>query len=143
MNKSDLVEAVASRTNGTQQAVLDVIESALAVMQDALADGQEIMLPGFGKFTVVSRAERTGTNPNTGNAMVIPATRYARFTPGTALRAAVRGSSQSNDSGPVGDPLPQEPESITETETEAPAMAKKKDKKNDKKKDKKKGKKKK
>ena len=103
MNKSDLVEAVASRTNGTQQAVLDVIESALAVMQDALTDGQEIMLPGFGKFTVVSRAERTGTNPNTGNAMVIPATRYARFPPGTALRAAVRGSSQS-DSGPVGDP---------------------------------------
>lgn len=133
MDKSDLVEMVASRTNSAQQTVLDVIDSTLAVMQDALTDGQEIMIPGFGRFSVVNRPERTGTNPKTGDAMVIPATRFARFTSHAALRAAVRSVAQP-DSEPAAHPPTLPPESINETDTEAHAMAKKKDKKKDKKK---------
>lgn len=133
MDKSDLVEMVASRTNSAQQTVLDVIDSTLAVMQDALTDGQEILIPEFGTFSVVNRPERTGTNPKTGDAMVIPATRFARFTSHAALRAAVRSVTQP-DSEPAAHPPTLPPESINETDTEAPAMAKKKDKKKDKKK---------
>ena len=95
MNKAEFVDAVASRIEVPRAAVQDVIDAALGTIQETLADGQEVLLPGFGKFAVTDRAERVGRNPRTGAAMVIRATQYPRFTAGAGLRTAVRGPEEA------------------------------------------------
>lgn len=92
MNKTEFVDAVASRIGVPRAAAQDVIDAALQTIQDTLAEGRDVLLPGFGKFAVTDRAERVGRNPRTGDVMVIRATQYPRFTAGATLRGAVRGT---------------------------------------------------
>jgi DNA-binding protein HU-beta len=56
----------------------------------ALVDGDAVSLVRFGSFDVRSRAERTGRNPKTGEAMTIPAARVPVFLAGKALKEAVK-----------------------------------------------------
>ena len=77
MNKTQLVNAVA--------------EKAGLKKKDALADGDKIQLIGFGTFGVKERAERTGRNPSTGKAIVIPATKVVSFSPSSNLKTKVNG----------------------------------------------------
>ncbi len=90
MNRSEFVDAVSSRVDVPKATSQMVIDAALATIQDALADGHEVILPGFGKFAVTNRAERTGRNPRTGAPMVIRASQYPRFTAGATLRRAIQ-----------------------------------------------------
>ena len=137
VNKTEFVETVAARAEVSQPAVHDVIDAALMTIQDALAQGHAVTLPGFGTFTVTDRAARAGRNPRTGEALVIPATRYPRFAAGTALRSAVRGAAASAVAARAAEPS----DLANVNRTQEPDMSKSKKKKDDKKK--KKGKKKK
>jgi DNA-binding protein HU-beta len=67
-----------------------VIEAALVEIQETLASGGEVALLGFGRFSTGARAERTGRNPRTGQALTIAPSTYPRFTAGAVLRAAVK-----------------------------------------------------
>lgn len=58
----------------------------IAVELDA---GRKVTIPGFGTFGTRSRSERQGTNPATGEAITIPARKYAFFKPGKTLRERV------------------------------------------------------
>lgn len=99
VNKSEFVDRVAARVAVERAGVEEVIDATLLAVQAALVEGDEVVLPGFGRFAVTVRAERAGRNPRTGDAMVIPASQYPRFTPGTTFRAAVRAADQRNSQG--------------------------------------------
>ena len=90
MNKSAFVEAVSVRSGASGPDARRVIEAALAEIQETLASGGEVALLGFGRFSTGARAERTGRNPRTGQALTIAPSTYPRFTAGAVLRAAVR-----------------------------------------------------
>jgi len=60
-----------------------------SVITDALARGEKVALVGFGTFQVVTRKARTGRNPQTGEALQIPAKKVPKFTPGKDLRGKV------------------------------------------------------
>ena len=90
MNKDLLVKTVAATTGKTQKEVKEVVNATLEAITNALVEGNEVKLAGFGKFEVVERAERTGTNPSTGESIIIPATNSVKFKASSTLKEAVR-----------------------------------------------------
>jgi len=90
MTKSDLVEHVASKTGLTKRAAGDALEAVLVAVEGALSKGDKVTLTGFGTFSVRSRKERMGRNPQTGAPLRIPATKVPGFTAGKALKKAVK-----------------------------------------------------
>ena len=65
----------------------DIIRMVRAWRRQA---GDKVQLVGFGSFEVKSRAERTGRNPKTKEAIVIPASKAPAFKPGKALKDALQ-----------------------------------------------------
>ena len=55
-----------------------------------LVAGEEISIPGFGKFSVVTRKARTGLNPQTKKKIKIPAKKVPKFTGAKALKDSVK-----------------------------------------------------
>jgi len=61
----------------------------IKIVSEELAKGGDVVVPGFGSFKTSDRAERSGRNPQTGEALTIAASTAVRFVPGAALKAAV------------------------------------------------------
>ncbi|MDY0028379.1 MAG: HU family DNA-binding protein [Pseudobdellovibrionaceae bacterium] len=91
MNKSELVEAVAKKTDMTKAAAQEAIEAVIECITKALKKGDEVRLVGFGTFTVAKRAASTGRNPRTGEAIKIPASKQPKFKAGKELKDTVNG----------------------------------------------------
>ena len=88
MNKTELVGRIkpAGASNAVAESMLDALGK---VVQEALANGDEVTLPGIGKLTVKQRAGRPGRNPATGEALDIPAKTVPHFSAAKALKDAV------------------------------------------------------
>ncbi len=89
MNKSDLVNAIAISAGISKSAAGRALDGALDAIKNALKQGNEVSLVGFGLFTVDQRAERSGRNPATGAAITIPAAKVPKFRAGKGLKDAV------------------------------------------------------
>ena len=90
MNKGELVKQVAERANLDPVSARRALDAVIEGITERLGAGEDVNLTGFGKFSVVQRAEREGVNPREpGTRIRIPARRSPRFTPGTQLRSAV------------------------------------------------------
>ena len=79
MNKTELVEAIASSTEMTKTDVDKVVTAFVDVVTEALVKGDKVSLKGFGNFEVRERGERTGRNPRTGETMTIAASKAPAF----------------------------------------------------------------
>jgi DNA-binding protein HU-beta len=88
MNKTELIDAVATKANLSKQAAGDAINAALAAITEAVAKSESVQFIGFGTFSVQERQARTGRNPQTGKEMKIAAKKVVRFKAGAALTAA-------------------------------------------------------
>ena len=91
MNKKELVNAMAAKTDTSGAAADRAVNALVEIISDALKKGDSLTLPGFGTFEVRERAARTGRNPKTGEELKIAASRVPAFKPGAALKAAVNG----------------------------------------------------
>ncbi|MYC59422.1 MAG: HU family DNA-binding protein [Gammaproteobacteria bacterium] len=89
MNKSELIDAVASNAGLTKASAGDAVEAALGAIAGALSSGDSVALVGFGTFSVRERGARTGRNPRTGESIQIVASRVPAFKAGKALKDAV------------------------------------------------------
>jgi DNA-binding protein HU-beta len=89
MNKKELVDAMAARTDSSSAAA--AVNAVIEIISDTLKKGESLTLPAFGTFEVRERAARTGRNPKTGEELEIAASRVPAFKPGAALKAAVNG----------------------------------------------------
>jgi DNA-binding protein HU-beta len=91
MTKAELVQNIHARSGlpakAQAEAVLDALVDTLA---EAMKAGDSVTLTGFGSFRVAQRAARKGRNPRTGKEIDIPAGKAVKFTPGKALKEAVR-----------------------------------------------------
>ncbi len=86
MNKGNLIERIAEKTNLSKTTAADALNSALECIETALSEGDNVSLVGFGTFAVSERKARIGRNPQTGAALQIPARRVAKFKPGANLK---------------------------------------------------------
>ena len=85
MNKSELIKALADKTNQTQAEAKAFLDAFTDTIGDVLKKGDKITLVGFGTFDVQSVSARTGRNPRTGEAIQIKGKRKPRFKAGTDL----------------------------------------------------------
>ena len=90
MNKTELVDAVATQTELSKQDAKKAVEALFETISNTLAKEEKIQLIGFGTFEIRERAARTGRNPQTGEEMTIPASKVPAFKPGKELKAAVK-----------------------------------------------------
>ncbi len=96
MNKTELVEKVASKTGLTlkdSKTVVETIFSAIpkeGIIAAELNAGRKVQITGFGTFQIRKRKKREGRNPQTGEPIQIPASRFPSFTAGRALKDRVR-----------------------------------------------------
>jgi DNA-binding protein HU-beta len=86
MNKTELVDAIAAKANVLKVEAERMLNAFIDIVPEVLSSGNEVMLVGFGTFTVSERAGRTGRNPRTGEALMIPAARLPKFKPGKAFK---------------------------------------------------------
>ncbi|UXR63450.1 HU family DNA-binding protein [Bdellovibrio bacteriovorus] len=89
MNKAQLVELVAEKTKTTKTQSELILDATLEAIQEALKDGEEVKLVGFGTFTRTSRKARQGRNPKTGETVKIPSAYIPKFKPGKDLKDAL------------------------------------------------------
>lgn len=92
MNISELVDQVAAADSKlTKAQAKAVVDAVFGAIRDAAVKGEEVSVPGFGKFKVQDKPARTGRNPSTGAAIQIAATKKVVFQPAKALKDAVVG----------------------------------------------------
>lgn len=89
MNKSELIEAIATSADISKAASEKALDGALDAIKGALKQGTSVTLVGFGTFKISKRAARTGRNPRTGEEIKIKAARVPKFSAGKALKDAV------------------------------------------------------
>ncbi len=90
MNKAELISAIAAKSGLTKAASKKALDATIASITEALSKGEKVSLVGFGTFSVVKRAARTGVNPSTKQAIKIPAKKVAKFKAGSDLADAVK-----------------------------------------------------
>ena len=86
MNKSELIAAVAKKTELTKKDTEKVVDALIEAVTDTVAKGQKVQLIGFGTFERRQRTARAGKNPRTGEAIKIPASYAPAFKAGKAFK---------------------------------------------------------
>ena len=86
MNLNDLADQIAGAHDLTKTQARSIVASVFDGIAAAAAKGEEVSLPGFGKFKVADRPAREGRNPSTGAAIQIPASKKVGFTAAKALK---------------------------------------------------------
>ncbi len=91
MNKSELIDAIAASADIPKAQAGRALDAVIESVTQALKNDDQVVLVGFGTFSVKSRAARSGRNPQTGEAIEIPAAKLPTFKPGKALKDSVNG----------------------------------------------------
>ena len=89
MNKKQLIERMVEHTDSPKSEAEKHLEAFTAAISGALEAGEEVQIPGFGKFYVRDQKAREGRNPKTGETMKIGARKVPAFRPGKALKESV------------------------------------------------------
>ena len=84
MNKTELIAAIAEKTELSRKDAEKALKAFTEVVEEELKKGEKIQLVGFGTFEVSERAAREGRNPQTGETMQIAASKSPKFKAGKA-----------------------------------------------------------
>ncbi|MFI2027596.1 HU family DNA-binding protein [Streptomyces buecherae] len=91
MNKAQLVEAIADKLGGRQNAA-DAVDAVLDAIVRAVVGGDRVSVTGFGSFEKVDRPARYARNPQTGERVRVKKTSVPRFRAGQGFKDLVSGS---------------------------------------------------
>ena len=86
MNKTELVAAMAEKTELSKKDAEKALKAFTDVVAEELKKGEQVQLVGFGTFEVAEREAREGRNPRTGETMTIAASKSPKFKAGKALK---------------------------------------------------------
>ena len=89
MNKSQLIDKIADGADISKAATGRALDAFIDAVGEALKEGDQVALVGFGTFAVRERAARSGRNPQTGATIEIAAGKVPAFKAGKALKDAV------------------------------------------------------
>ena len=89
MKKVEMAERLAARIGMNKVAARDAVYSVFAAIGEALTNGEEVRIVGFGTFGTRNRPARTGRNPRTGEAISISSSKSPSFKAGKTIRDAV------------------------------------------------------
>ena len=86
MTKADIVQIVWEKIGFSRKETFDMVEEVFEIIQDTLANGQEVKITNFGNFEVRQKKTRKGRNPQTGETLEISARRVLSFKPSVMLK---------------------------------------------------------
>ena len=89
MNKKELIAKLAEVMGTTKKDAEAALDAVTTVITDALVEGNDVKITGFGAFSVSERAAREGRNPMTGEAVQIASSKSPKFKAAKALKDAV------------------------------------------------------
>ena len=91
MNKAELAQVLSEKLNISKKEAEDTVNTTVNVIIETLTKGDEVVLTGFGAFSVKQRAARVGVNPqNPTEKINIPAVKVPKFKAGKALKDALK-----------------------------------------------------
>ncbi|GEO43639.1 DNA-binding protein HU-beta [Skermanella aerolata] len=91
MTQAELIDALAEQADLSRATAGKALAVLIGVVTEALKQGDEVRIAGFGTFGVAERGERRGRNPQTGETITIAASRGAKFTAAKAVKDALNG----------------------------------------------------
>ena len=90
MNKVEFVKKLKEKAGLATLAQAEAaFDNLFGIIKATLGKGDDVSISGFGSFKVVKRKPRKGRNPRTGEKILIPASKSAKFTPGKALKESL------------------------------------------------------
>ena len=89
LTKIEIIDSVYEKLGIPRKECVRIVESLFEIIKDELDKGQDVMISGFGKWTVKAKKRRRGRNPQTGEALMIDARNVVTFKPSSVLRDAV------------------------------------------------------
>ena len=101
MNVIEMADAIATQHGMEKKTAKAVVEAVFAAMTEAAKAGDEVSIPGFGKFKVASREARSGRNPATGETIQIAASKKLAFTPAKQLKDSMNAAPEKPAKAPA------------------------------------------
>ncbi len=101
MNAAELADHIATEHEMGKSQAKKVVDAVFAAIVDAASKGEEVSLPGFGKFKVAAREARQGRNPATGETIQIAASKKLGFTPAKQVKDAMNPAASASASKPA------------------------------------------
>ena len=89
MTKVDIIESIYEKIGIPKKECIRIVESVFEIIKDDLEKGNDVMISGFGKWTVKAKKKRKGRNPQTGKELMIDARRVVTFRPSQVLKGTV------------------------------------------------------
>jgi integration host factor subunit alpha len=91
LTKAQIVEEIRQRNGFSRKKSMETVETLLEIMKESLASGENVLISGFGKFSVKEKRERKGRNPATGDAMMLAPRKVVTFNCSGKLRKKING----------------------------------------------------
>ena len=91
LNKDSLAEIISSKYVLSKKKSAELIENTLEIIKQRLAEGEDVLISGFGKFSVIDKRERRGRNPATGNQLILDSRRVVTFRCSSVLKEKLNG----------------------------------------------------
>ncbi len=90
MNKAELIDQIANQAELSKADAKKALDAFVNATTGALKSGDRVALVGFGSWSISSRSERTGRNPQTGAPIKIAAKKVVKFKAGSDLADTVQ-----------------------------------------------------
>ncbi len=97
LTKADIADDISNHLNYPKTQSVEVTETLLEVINRTLANGEDVLISGFGRFCVKNKEERRGRNPQTGKEMMLGSRRVVTFKCSGVLRDRINGGNMSDD----------------------------------------------
>ncbi|MEE9192791.1 MAG: integration host factor subunit alpha [Candidatus Aerophobetes bacterium] len=91
LTKAIIAEAISKKMSYSNKESLEMLDSLLEIMKQTLESGEDVLISGFGKFSVKEKMERKGRNPQNGQPMMIAPMKVLTFKYSGKLRDRING----------------------------------------------------
>ncbi len=96
LTKEDLIDSIYNQVGLPKKKSLQLVESILEIIKRTLENGEDVLISGFGKFSVKEKNKRKGRNPHIGEDLMLDSRRVVTFKCSGALRDKINGKRYLN-----------------------------------------------
>ena len=89
LTKVDIIDSIYEKLGIPKKDCVSIVESVFEIIKDDLDKGNDVMISGFGKWTVKAKKKRKGRNPQTGKGLMIDARKVVTFKPSQVLKGTI------------------------------------------------------
>jgi integration host factor subunit alpha len=92
LTKADIARAISQETNHTMAQSADLVDTLFHIIKQTLESGEDVLISGFGKWSVRQKHERRGRNPQTGAPLMLAPRKVVTFNGASVLRDKLNGN---------------------------------------------------